>query len=242
MPAPPPEGKIDDGRACGHLLPIEQHLMQNRQQNRLHLQTRPPHTQVDIMNQQLMAELFGGGARYKALRVLFEHPGRGYGARELAAAADIDPGATSRWLRRWGEVGLLEKQGEGRSVKYAAATGGELTPLAQLLRQDSDMVRVLRTRLAELEQPVQAAAIFGSVARGEERTDSDIDLLLITAGSRLQMQAHFKPAGRLLGRAVNVLTISPQDWEEAPGDHELIGEILRNPIIPLVGSLHAEKT
>lgn len=104
------------------------------------------------------------------------------------------------------------------------------------------MVRVLRDRLTELEQPVQAAAIFGSVARGEERTDSDIDLLLITANSRLQMQAHFKPAGRLLGRAVNVLTFSPQDWEEGPGQHELIGEILRNPIIPLEGSLRAAKT
>ena len=194
------------------------------------------------MNQQLMAELFGGSARYKALRVLFEHPGRGYGARELAAVASIDPGATSRWLRRWAEVGLLEKQGQGRSVKYAAATGGELAPLAQLLRQDSNMVRILRDRLAELEQPVQAAAIFGSVARGEERTDSDIDLLLITANSRLQMQAHFKPAGRLLGRAVNVLTFSPQDWKEAPGNPELIGEILRNPIIPIEGTLRAEKT
>ncbi len=56
------------------------------------------------------------------------------------------------------------------------------------------------------------------------------------------MQAHFKPAGRLLGRAVNVLTFSPQDWEEAPGNSELIGEILRNPIIPIEGTLRAEKT
>jgi len=104
------------------------------------------------------------------------------------------------------------------------------------------MVRVLRARLTELRQPVQAAAIFGSVARGEERTDSDIDLLLITAAPRLEMQAHFKPAGRLLGRAVNVLTFSPQDWDNAPGTHELIGEILRNPIIPIEGHLRAEKT
>ena len=48
------------------------------------------------MNTRLMSELLGGTARYKALRSLFEQPGKRFGARELAKAAGIDPGNASR--------------------------------------------------------------------------------------------------------------------------------------------------
>ena len=187
-----------------------------------------------------MSELLGGAGRYKALRCLFEHPDKGYGPRELAAETGVDPGNLSRWLRRWADLGLLERRTQSRQTVYVASMDPALAPLRTLLQQDSELVRVLRERLAELKAPVVAAAVFGSSARGEAHADSDIDLLLVTDASRLQAQAHFKPAGRALGRPVNVLTFTPDQWAKAmrSGD-ELVAEILRNPIIPLQGELNA---
>ena len=191
------------------------------------------------MNVELMSELFGGGARYKALRSLFEHPDKGYGARELASDANIDAGAASRWLRRWADVGLLVRREQGRQTVYVASPDPSLAPLFRLLQQDSEVVRVLREHLAQLDMPVQAAAVFGSAARGEEHATSDIDLLLLTDGSRLKAQAHFKAAGRQLGRPVNVLTFTLAEWAQAQVGDELVAEILRNPFIVLQGDLHA---
>lgn len=191
------------------------------------------------MNVKAMSELFGGGARYKALQLLFGHPDRGFGARELAAEAGIDPGAASRWLRRWAEVGLLERRDQGRQRVYTASPDPSLAALRQLMRQDSDIVRVLRASLADLDLPIRTAAIFGSIARGDEHASSDIDLLLVTPGSRLKAQAHFKAAGRELGRPVNVLTMTPLEWAASQEGDELTAQILNNPVILLKGELRA---
>lgn len=192
------------------------------------------------MNTELMSELLGGAGRYKALRCLFEHPDKGYGPRELAAETGVDPGNLSRWLRRWADIGLLERRTGIRQTLYAASMSPALAPLRALLQQDNEVVRVLRERLAELDAPVSAAAVFGSTARGEAQAGSDIDLLLVTDASRLQAQAHFKAAGRTLGRAVNVVTFTANQWAEAKrsGD-EFVAEVLRNPVITLQGELNA---
>lgn len=189
------------------------------------------------MNAKLMSELFGGAARYRALRTLFEHADRGFGARELGASAGIDPGAASRWLRRWADIGLLDRHQQRRQTVYQASADAALEPLRQLMQQDGEVVRVLRARLEEFPFRVEAAAIFGSVARGDARSGSDIDLLLITAGSQLRAQAHFKPAGRKLGRPVNVLSMAPQEWAKARRADALVLEILSHPLIHLQGDV-----
>lgn len=190
------------------------------------------------MNTLLLTELFGGAGRYKALRCLFENADRSFGTRELASAADVDPGNASRWLRRWAELGLLDCHTERGKAVYKASLDPSLVPLRLLLQQDSEMARLLRARLDEFEEDVEAAAIFGSAARGELRAESDIDLLLIGAElSRLNAQAHFKTVGRALGRPVNVQVFTQQAWESAAGSHDhFVGDILANPLVVLKGS------
>jgi predicted nucleotidyltransferase len=193
------------------------------------------------MNTALMTELFGGAGRYKALRCLFEHANHAFGTRELAAAAGIDPGNASRWLRLWAGTGLLERRTErGRAVFQASQDPG-LGPLKLLLQQDGEMVRVLRAQLATLDEDVDAAVIFGSAARGETHAESDIDVLLLAPKlSRLSAQAHFKPVGRELGRPVNVQVFTRQAWQEAidSGD-ALAHDIMAKPVLNLKGALHA---
>jgi predicted nucleotidyltransferase len=193
------------------------------------------------MNTVLLTELFGGVGRYKALRCLFEFANRSFATRELAAAAGIDPGNASRWLRRWADIGLLERHTERGHTLFQASTDPSLTPLRLLLQQDSQMAQVLRNQVETLNEAVATAVIFGSAARGELNADSDIDLLLIAPKlSKLLAQAHFKPAGRKLGRPVNVQVFTPQAWQAAleSGD-TFVRDVLAKPVVTLKGSLHA---
>lgn len=193
------------------------------------------------MNKLLMAELLGGGSRYQALRHLYGNPLRAFRVRELASEAGVDPGNASRWLRRWAEVGLLDRATERGQAVYSASRDPALRPLRVLLQQDDETAQVLREELALFEAPVRAAAIFGSVARGEAGADSDIDLLLIADGtSTLDAQAHFKKAGRRLGRSVNVLLYSTEDWQAARKRADvLVLDILSRELIALKGDVHA---
>ena len=75
----------------------------------------------------------------------------------------------------------------------------------------------LRERLTELRAPIAAAArrrgardvrVFGSVARGEERPDSDVDLLVTLEPGRtlLDLARLELELEDLLGRPVDVVT------------------------------------
>lgn len=188
------------------------------------------------MNTALMSELLGGAARYKALRCLYEQPFRAFGTRELAAEAGIDPSNASRWLRRWAEVGLVERRLERGNPVFQAARSPSLAPLAQLLQQDSRTAQVLREEVDAMGSAVEAAAIFGSAARGELTQASDIDLLLVTSLPRLKAQATLKAAGRVLDRTVNVLTYTPASWSKARSAADpFVQDILTHPIIVLKG-------
>lgn len=192
------------------------------------------------MNTAIMTELLGGTGRYKALRCLYEQPARAFGTRELAALAGIDPSNASRWLRRWADVGLVERRIERGAPVFQASRDPGLAPLAQLLQQDTRTSQLLSEQVDTLGDKVEAAAIFGSAARGESDATSDIDLLLLTDLPQLKAQALFKAAGRELGRPVNVLAYSPAAWRQALADRNaFVLEILQSPLVPLKGDVRA---
>lgn len=62
-------------------------------------------TSTDI----ILREVFGSDERYRILRTLYEQPGRALPLRRLASTAEVDPGNTSKLLKRLAAVGLCER-------------------------------------------------------------------------------------------------------------------------------------
>ena len=188
------------------------------------------------MNDVTLAELFGGDSRYRALRALFAEPGRGFGQRELAAEAGIDPGNVARLLKRWTAAGLLQRRQQDGLPRYYASTDPSLAPLAALMQQDSRLVRVLREVLQGLAG-VKVAVVFGSVARGEARADSDVDVLVLGSVSELKANAALKPAGRELGRPVHASAFTIADFKnQLRSDEGFAQGIAQGPRVPVIGS------
>lgn len=192
------------------------------------------------MNTELLGELFGGAGRYRALGYVFEDPGRDFGPRELAQNAGVDPGNASRWLRRWERLGLVQKTIVLNRTRYCASKDPSLKHLVLLFQEGGQLASDFKQRLAELGDRAEAAAIFGSVAKGAATSDSDIDLLLIGEVSRLEAQAFFKPLGRKLGRPVNVTVFTRQEWDAAlAAKNALATDINSGAKIALKGTLDA---
>ncbi len=191
------------------------------------------------MNHLTSAELFGGADRFKALRAIFSEPGRGFGQRELAKAAGIDPGNVSRLLKRWAAAGLVQRVHKDGLPRYYAAKDPALAPLVTLMQQDSALVSTLRDFLAELDG-VDVAIIFGSIARGEENADSDIDLLVLGSVSELRLNTLLKPVGRTLGRPIHASVSTAAAFQkQLKAGESFAGEIVRGPKIALKGSFDA---
>src|SRR3990167_3966466 len=154
------------------------------------------------MNEVQMVEVFGSVVRFRALRALFAEPGRGFGQRELAAEAGIDPGGVAKLLKRWVAAGLVTRRQQDGLPRYSASADPAWAPLVALMQQDSVLVNTLRDALTSVPG-VAVALVFGSVARGEASADSDVDVFVLGSVSELKVNAALKSAGRTLGRAVH---------------------------------------
>jgi len=108
-----------------------------------------------------------------------------------------------------------------------------ITPLRSLASPIEMLTRVARATAPNVE----AVIVFGSVARGEARPHSDIDLVVIApedwdGRADLQQQIHER-----LGNDCDVLHLTPEDFDRAPTEREpVIAEILRDGFA-LVGTM-----
>jgi len=68
---------------------------------------------------------------------------------------------------------------------------------------------------------VRLACVFGSVARGEERPGSDVDLLVVGSVSLAALAPRLRDAETTIGRAINPITITADELAERVrrGDH-----------------------
>lgn len=74
--------------------------------------------------------------------------------------------------------------------------------------------------------------IFGSYARGTEKPDSDVDLLVIGSPDRDELTDRLERAGHQVGRPLNEVVMSPEELEarRARGDG-FVASIDAGPII-----------
>jgi predicted nucleotidyltransferase len=191
------------------------------------------------MNESTLVEVFGSLGRLCALRALFAEPGRGFGQRELAAEAGLDPGGVARLLKRWTAAGLVTRRQQDGLPRYYASTDPALAPLVTLMQQDSALVRTLREAIAAVKG-VEVALVFGSVARGAEGAASDLDVLVLGSASELKLNAALKPAGRALGRAVHATASTTQSFKnQLRGGESFALGVVQGPRIALIGDLDA---
>lgn len=150
----------------------------------------------------------------------------GVGARSLRAALDT---LVSRGLIR-------EERIKNRSVYRVNADHPGWSALRQLQRAFGDPYDVLREAFADLAG-VEAAFLFGSLARGDARKDSDADVLLIGEGiSRRDLGRRTLEASSLLGREVNVVRYTPGEfWRRVESDHYFVRNVLESAHRWLVG-------
>lgn len=151
--------------------------------------------------------LFGGKTKVQILDVLLSHSGESFHLRGLAQAAGTDSGNTSKLLRGLVQGGLVLAAPDTHSTRYSINQQSPLVaPLQQLLALGGALVVDLRLVATRLKATY--VAVFGSVAAGMARSDSDVDVLLVGELSGVAAQAAFKPVARKHGKQVNVVAVT----------------------------------
>ncbi len=188
------------------------------------------------MENAKLIELLGGKDRLALLRALFLNPSRHFTNQQLAADTGVFPGNAHKLLARWVALGLVEKAVQGRNITYRAADDPALDGLRDLLLRNDVLLADIR---AALPATVETAVVFGSVARGEEKAGSDIDVLALGPElSEIKVNAALRPVGRKHRREISVSCFSPDEFARllAAGDG-FARSVVNQPTIPLKGAL-----
>jgi predicted nucleotidyltransferase len=183
-------------------------------------------------------EPFGGilpGARGSVLAVLLRTGAPLTGRRVHALVGGRHSlGAVQQALRDLEGLGLLTTEIVGRAGVHRINEEHEAVTALRSLASPIEML----TRVVREEAPEALAVIvFGSVARGEARADSDIDLAVVAPedwAGRADLQERVRAR---LGNSCDVLHFTAQGLSAAAADQEpVVAEILRDGIA-LVGRM-----
>ena len=127
----------------------------------------------------------GSRSKVKLLRVLFKFPESEFTGEDLARKAAVSKPMAHKALSELMEENVVARRVAGRAYLYSLLSGSYSTKLAAPLfrMRDSpleELARLVKTKLQSA--PVVSAILYGSVARGEEKPASDIDLYLVVKG------------------------------------------------------------
>ncbi len=131
-----------------------------------------------------LEQVLGTKAGISILRSLVKYKGKIFTVRGLARDADVSSVEASRTIEQLEQYGIVRIQPVGKA--YQVSLNGKSYVLDKIVepiftaegKTLEALVKVLKKYLDT--KKIISAAIFGSVAKGEEREDSDIDLLVIS--------------------------------------------------------------
>ena len=177
----------------------------------------------------------------RLLGLLFAQPERSFQSSELIDLVGAGTGATHRLLKRFEEAGLIRATFVGRSKFYQANPDSPVfDELVSLMTKTSGLVGAIRQALDELDLPPDLALIHGSVARAEDDSSSDVDLILV--GDALDYRSVYEAlskASDTIDRQINPSIFSSDEWtEDVRNPDSFLGRIMDGSVIWVVGSEH----
>jgi predicted nucleotidyltransferase len=164
------------------------------------------------------------GIRQGVLAATLTRPEKWWYLSELADFLHTRPSSLQRELRSLEKSGVLQQRKDGRRTYFKAETRSPIfREMRSIFEKTVGLVPTLGRALQPLESKIVCAFVYGSVARGEERATSDVDLMLIGDVSLAQLSPVLRKVEKRLGREVNVTNYSEPEFRKkiAEGDHFL---------------------
>lgn len=178
-----------------------------------------------------------GKTRRAVLALLYGRPEEDFYLREIVRAAGTGVGAVQRELRLLAGAGIVRRRVRGNQVYFQANPESPIfRELRGLVLKTAGLADVLRAALAPLAERTRAAFIYGSIAHGEERPGSDVDLLIVGDLTFAEAVSILGPAQETLGREVNPAVYPPGEFrKKLKAGHHFLKNVQNEPKIFVAG-------
>ncbi len=190
-----------------------------------------------LTDSSALADALFPKVRQRVLAVLFSTPDRSFYANEVIALAQSGTGAVQRELAGLSDAGLLSVSKQGNQKHYQANANSPIfAELRGLVLKTTGLADVLRAALAPLALQIDAAFIYGSIARREDTAQSDVDVMIIsdTLGYG-EVFGTLESAAQSLARKVNPTLYTSAEWDKRlDNDSAFVTRVWQQPKIWLI--------
>ena len=185
------------------------------------------------------ASLFGKGRR-NVLGLLFTRPGEPMYLREIIAAVGGGQGQVQRELENLHRAGLIRREKRANQVYYSPNPDAPIyEELKAIAFKTFGVADVLRELLRPLAQRIVVAFIYGSIARAEEKSSSDVDVMIVGDVKFGDAVLALKPAEERLRRNVNPSVYSEKELRSKLRDKGgFLERVIKGPKLFLIGNDH----
>jgi predicted nucleotidyltransferase len=181
-------------------------------------------------------KLFGSRIRARLLGWFFTHTGESFFVRQLASILKEDPTNLSREMANLERLGILKSTRQGNLKHFQANPGCPFFEEMKGLVLKTNGVAGQLKEAMDILAGIEIAFIYGSYARGEEQTDSDVDMLII---GDVDMDLLDTSIGNLeisLGRSINYVIYTMEEFESKLRARDgFIHDVLGGQKIMLIG-------
>lgn len=168
------------------------------------------------------------------LSAVLLRPERSFSLAELIEIAGPGHGSTQNAVRALVDAGIIEAWQERRRPRYRANVKHVIYPeLANICRKTFGIADVVAAGLARVAPCHTQAFVFGSIAKGTERPDSDIDVLIVGYLELGKVCVLADELEQQLGRQVHFNVYDPEEWRKLLATDPVIQAIANGPRIDL---------
>ena len=140
-------------------------------------------------------DILSSKIKIAVLRLLVRYPSKKYSGRELARLLNSSPSSVLEALELLRHYGLAHKTRIGKTTEWIINKRHLLiAKLSPLLKLDEEFLSVLCRKIKSAflkNKNVVRVVLFGSIVKGKEHPDSDIDLFILVKENKHKKQAAF---------------------------------------------------
>ena len=193
---------------------------------------------IPVMGNIGIAEALFSKTQQRLYSLLFGQPDRTYFLNELIKEAKIGRGTVQREMEKLVASGLVLVKKVGNQKHYQANKGSPVfEELAGILRKTAGLVEVLANALVSLEENIDVALVFGSMASDKATSASDVDLLVIGDVEFSRVAKAVYPSQEILKREINPKVYTQKEWKKLIAKQDgFVKQVMKQPKLFIIGT------
>jgi len=173
------------------------------------------------------------------IALFFNHPEKSFYTNEILRLSCMGRGTIQRELKNLEAAGVLTVTNIGNQRHYQANPNCPIfNELRGIAIKTFGVVDVLQQVLRPIEDKIKQAFIYGSIAKGTDTANSDIDLLVVSNSlSYSALIEQLSNAEDKLGRPINPTVYKPGEFAKKLNDkNPFLTKVMAQPKLTLIES------